>query len=433
MRKINLSDIPHLPGVYIMKDIHGRIIYIGKAKDLRKRVGSYFGEGSKNFKAFNISLFIHRIDFIISNSEKEALLLERKLIGDIKPFFNTVWKDSKSYSYLAITKEDFPRIFFTRNRKINAYYFGPYPKLEIVRRFVDELQSIGLINLRRCRYNFSFKKPLKRSQFEKCIYYHTKQCPAPCDELRISKKEYKKLVNRAIDLFNGRSKKLIAEFKSKMEKAVANLEYEKAIKYRDFIKAINHIYERVSLYKSDIWDIESKLNMTNTLIELKKILHLKKIPYHIESFDISNLYNKWAVGGSVCFINGEKNYEHYRRYKIRFDDLKDGGNDYKMIYEVVSRRLKKALLEGEIPDLIIIDGGKGQLSMALKAADDIGVKVDIVSIAKKNEEIYLPQSSNPIILPKDSKELLFLISIRDETHRFAVSYHRKLRSMDFLI
>lgn len=429
---IDLSKIPPLSGVYIIKDRFGRIIYIGKAKNLRKRVSSYFSKkADTNYKTKNIKFFAFSIDFIISDGEREALIIERRLIAIHKPIFNVMWKDSKSYPFVVITKEDFPRLIITRKKNLVGSYYGPYPHIEIVKKLIEKLTNIGFINLRKCKYNFSLSNPLDIKKRQRCIYYHTKQCPAPCDGSRISFNDYKKNVLRVKKFFSFKHSSLIKEFEKEMKKHSENLEFEKAKEYRDFIEAINHIYERVSINETSIEDIERKYDFTKLLVSLKEKLFLKNIPYHIESFDVSNIMNKYICGVSVCFLNGVKNHEHYKKFKARFVPQKHGGNDYAVMEEIVSRRYKS---KEDLPHLIIIDGGKGQLEAANKALSKIGFdNCDLIAIAKENELIYKLDMKEPIRLDKNSGELLFLTSIRDETHRFAISYHRKLRDLNLFI
>ncbi|MGC8866865.1 MAG: GIY-YIG nuclease family protein [Elusimicrobiales bacterium] len=427
-----LDRIPHLPGVYIIKDRFSKIIYIGKAKDLRKRIRTYFLKNADgNLKVRNIKLFAFKIDFIICDSEREALIIERRLISLYKPIFNVMWKDSKSYPYVVITHEDFPRLIITRKQNIQGRYFGPYPHSDMVKKLIEKLRDIGFVRIRRCNYNFSLKKPLDENRRNRCIYYHTMQCPAPCDFSRITISEYKRHVRTAKDFFSMKHSSLIKDFEKMMKKHSEKLEFERAREYRDFIKAINHIYERVSVNETRLEDVEKKSELTSLLISIKENLKLKNIPYHIESFDVSNIMNKYIVGASVCFINGVKNHSHYRRFKSRFKPLKIGGNDYAVIYEIVKRRYDD---EKDCPDLVLIDGGKGQLEMAVKALRELGIKkTDVISIAKSEEIIFSQNLKQPIRLPKDCKQLLFIMKIRDETHRFAISYHRKLRESHFIL
>lgn len=429
---IDLNLIPKVPGVYIIKDRLGRIIYIGKARNLRNRVKSYFSKNSQeNYKTQTIRLFASKIEFITADSEREALIIERRLISLHKPIFNVMWKDSKSYPYLVITDEDFPRLILTRKKDIKGSYYGPYPSSNTVKKLIEKLRDVGLIKLRRCNYTFSSQKPLDAKKRDRCIYYHTMQCPAPCDKRRIDFNEYKRFVKIAKNFFSFKHLSLLNDFKKRMLYHASKLEYEKAKEYRDCIEAINHMYERVSVDETNLEELERRYDFTATLVGIKEKLGLKNIPYHIESFDVSNVMNKYICGVCVCFINGNKNTTHYRRFKAKFNPTKSGGDDYAVMYEIVKRRYDD---EKEFPDLIIIDGGIGQLNSAIKALSELKIKgVDVISIAKEKELIYTPISKEPVSLEKDSKELLLLLSIRDETHRFAVSYHRRLREIDFRI
>ena len=430
---MDLSKIPELPGVYLIKDRYDKIIYIGKAKNLKKRVSSYFTGSSSSYKTANIRLFSHKIDFIICDSEREALVIERRLINQYQPFFNVLWKDSKTYPYVVITDEDFPRILITRKRNIKGRYFGPYPKVEMIKKLIEKLFELKILNLRRCKYDFNLKNPLDSKKRDRCIYYHTGQCPSPCDEKRISKKEYSIFVKNALNFFKGRHLRLIEEFRRNMKIASDELRFEDAQVFYNAIKAIEHIYERVSINETSISEIEKKYDFTKTLIQTKDILNLSNIPYHIEAFDISNLLNRYAVGASVCFINGHKNHSHYRYFRIK-NTVDKGSNDYIMIYEAIKRRISQIIKNSEkLPDLILIDGGVGQLNMAKKALDELSVKTDLVSLAKKEEVLYTLNLDKPLRLEKDHPVLLFLMSIRDEIHRFVLNYHRKIRSKEFLL
>ena len=430
---MDLSSVPDRPGVYLFRDSSFSIIYIGKAKSLRKRVSSYFTlQAEKSFKTSKIKLLTKKVDFIPCENEREALLLERELIKKFQPFFNTLWKDSKSYPYVKITKEDFPRIFLAR-QKINdgAEYFGPYPKVEYIKKILNDIADIKIINLRKCRFEFSLKKPLKKNKIFHCLYYHTAQCPAPCDTKRISREEYLTLVGKVKDFFDGKFSKLIGDFKEKMIYHSNRKEYEKAAMFRDAIRAIEHICEKVYISEADIPELKKRFEAVDIFKKLKEILNLKKLPVHIEVFDTSSLFGKYAVGSSVCFINGMENYSHYRHYKIKFSNPIGGSDDFKMIYEIVYRRLKRIEDSGEkFPELFLVDGGKGQLNMAIKAAKELNLKLDFISLAKKNEEIYTPFKDNPIILEKDNSALIFLRKVRDEAHRFGISFHKKLRDRD---
>ncbi|PIS47122.1 MAG: excinuclease ABC subunit C [Elusimicrobia bacterium CG08_land_8_20_14_0_20_51_18] len=433
---MDLSHIPHSPGVYLMRDASFSIIYIGKAKVLKNRVSQYFSAGAdKTWKTSSIKLLVRQVEFIPCESEREALLLERELIKKYQPFFNRLWKDSKTYPYVKITREDFPRLFLTRRKTGDGgFYFGPYPKVELVKKTLSYMTSIKLLNLRKCKYNFSEKEPLNKGKIIRCIYYHTRQCPAPCDPRRISKKDYASLAGRAVDFFRGAHAGLIEEFRKEMKKASGTREYEKAALYRDFISSLEHISEKVLVKEISRGELGGRLEKAGALKLLKELLSLPKLPAHIETFDTSSLFGRNAVGSSVCFVNGRKNHSHYRRYKIRLESPLPGSDDFRMIHEIVYRRLKSLRKAGtKLPDLLVIDGGKGQLGMALKAAAGLKLKTAIVSLAKKFEEIFIPGRETPLALEKDNPALRLLQEMRDEAHRFGVTFHKKLRDKDLFI
>ena len=429
--KLDLSKIPINSGVYIMKDIRGNIIYVGKAKNLKKRLSQYFLKNDNNWKVLSLRNMLRKIDYVVTSSEKEALILEERLIKKFKPFYNKLWKDSKTYPYIKITNEDLPRILIVRKKEIDgAFYSGPYPKVNIIKKMLSYFTNAGIINLRKCNYDFSIEKPLNKKKINSCLYYQTNQCPAPCDKNKIRAEDYHKLVKRAKELLRGQHHTLIREFENKMNFYSEKLEYEKAAIYRDYIKAIEHINELMTIKENDI---DQLLNdKSRTLENLKEILHLKKIPLHIETFDVSGLFGRYAVGSSVCFINGEKNNEHYRHYKIKSRNPITGSNDFLMMKEIVYRRIRQIVKNKDNPpDLIVIDGGKGQLNMAIEALKCFNLDTEIISIAKKFEEIYTINSIKPIKLPSISEERLLIEKMRDEAHRFAITYHRKIRESQF--
>jgi len=427
---MKIDQLPQTCGVYLMRDSAANIIYIGKAKNLKKRVSQYFSRNSGDGKTLNLVSMTRQIDYIQTQSEREALLLERQLINKYQPFFNILWKDSKSYPYLKITKnEDFPRIFFTRRKeKDGALYFGPYPKVENLRKLLNYLEKINYINLRKCKWRFGENAPLPEKKIKSCIYYHTSKCPAPCAS-KIGKHKYNALVKRVIMFLRGDFSNLLQALKKEMQAYSKNLEYEKAAEHLCFIKAIEHLSEKVQVFEMDFKDVERAILKNRQLSELKEILKLRHVPVHIESFDVSSLFARYSVGSSVCFKNAEKNPSHFRRYKIKLKSGKSGSDDPAMINEIVKRRIKAMLKTGEgFPDLILIDGGRTQLRAASSALRELRVKIPIISLAKKNEEIYTPKSSKPIVLRKDSDALKFVQRVRDEAHKFAITYHKKLRN-----
>ncbi len=432
---MDLSHLPSGPGVYLMRDAAANIIYIGKAKDLRKRVGQYFMKGAekRDAKIPHLAALIRQIDYIASASEREALVLERELIGQYQPFFNVLWKDAKSYPYVKITNEEYPRIFFTR-KKINdgGRYFGPYPKVETISSLLRYLWRINFINLRRCRWDFSGTKPLNPKKINDCLYFHTGQCTAPCAG-RISPAGYRAITDRIADFFRGNFGKLLKEFRAKMAASSKARDYEKAANYRDFIAAIEHMAERVQIkeFKKDL--VAKETSKTGAVTALMKDLSLPKPPAHIEAFDTSSLHGEHAVAASVCFINSQKNTAHYRHYKMLFQNVPGGSDDFAMIKETVKRRLLHFVHSGDpLPDLLLIDGGKGQLASAMAAMRELKLKVPVIALAKRLEEIYVPSKPHPVRLERDHPGLLLLEAIRNEVHRFAITYHKKLRDKDFL-
>ena len=427
---MDLSHLPGGPGVYLMRDTSGTVLYVGKAKSLRARVGQYFQKNPSDTrgKIPNLVALIRRIDYIASASEREALLTERQLIQKLQPFFNAMWKDSKSYPYLEITREDFPRLLFTRRKtRDGGLYFGPYPKVEPLKKLIAHLWRIKFVNLRRCRWDFSLEKPLDEKKIKACLYFHTGQCTAPCAG-KISRAGYAALAARVADFLKGDFGKLRQAFNKKMGKAAAGLAYEQAGMYRDFLNAFDHMEERVLVGKLEPDFLERAVGRTGAVTALKEALGLARPPAHIECFDTSSLFGRQAVGSSVCFVNGEKNTPHYRRYRIKFENKPGGSDDFAMIEEIVGRRLAQLKKTGEaLPDLLVIDGGPGQLAAAMKALAAAKVKLPLISLAKRLEEIYSPLRARPLLLDRAHPGLRLLQALRDEAHRFGITYHRKLR------
>jgi len=423
--------LPTSPGVYLMRDASGAIIYIGKAKDLKKRVAQYFKKtpSDRRKKIPSLVTLIRSIDYVASASEREALLTERTLIRRYQPFFNEMWKDSKSYPYVKITREDFPRVFFTRAKpRDGAAYFGPYPKVEPLKKLFGYLWRIKFINLRRCRWEFSQALPPAERRIKACLYFHTGQCPAPCAG-KISKTAYAALAGRVADFFKGDFEKLRGAFRAKMARASKKFAYEEAAQYRNFLSAFDHMRERVFVNRLPGNFMELATGRTGAVTALKTALALARPPAHIEAFDTSSLFGKQAVGSSVCFINGEKNTAHYRKYRVNFRNVPEGGNDFAMMEEIVSRRLAQIKKNGEaLPDLLLIDGGPGQLAAAMKALRAEGMKIPVIGLAKRLEEIYMPGRAFPLVLDRAHTGLLLLQVLRDEAHRFGIRYHRLLRS-----
>lgn len=516
------ENLPKKPGVYIMRDANDEIIYIGKAKNLINRVRSYFREKLDRPKTQILMSHFDSLEYIVTNSEKEALILEATLIKKHRPRYNVQLKDDKRYPYVKITNEKYPRLIITRNITKNGIYYGPFTDVTSVKKTVKFLKS--LFKIRTCR---NMDGPCLNSQIDLCY--------APCSG-EISKEEYDEIINKIDLFFQGKYSVIVKNLKKEMAEAAENEQFEKAAVLRDQITSIEEIMEKQfvdlvdddldqdviaiapndnevvviimpirngkivgrddflmsgSQYESNseilfafiqqyygfnrhipkqillnepIDDTElleewlsdlrgnkvyikvpmkgvklrlvnmaqknaeiikhQKKAMENSLIELKKYLKLDKLPRIIEGYDISNISGKFAVGSKVSFKDAKPNKKKYKRFKIETP----GPNDFAMMKELLTRRLKMIDTDEE-PDLIVIDGGKGQLSMACEVLDELNLAhIPIIGLAKEFEEIYIPNSKIPIIIPKNNKALHLLQQVRDESHRFAITYHRKLRS-----
>ena len=516
------DNLPNKPGVYIMRDSTDTIIYIGKAKNLIKRVKSYFREKLDRPKTQILMSHFDSLEYIVTNSEKEALILEATLIKKHRPRYNIQLKDDKRYPYVKITNEEFPRIVITRNVTKNGVFYGPFTDAGSVKQTVKFLKS--LFKIRTCR---NMDGPCLNSQIDLCY--------APCAG-NISKEEYMEIINKIDLFFQGKYSTIVKNLKREMSEAANNEEFEKAAVIRDQIASIEEIMEKQfvdlvdddldqdviaiapgenevvviimpirngkivgrddflmsgSQYDSsseilfafiqqyygynrhipkqilldeDIGDKElleewlsdlrgnkvhikvpqkgvklrlvkmarknaeiikhQKKKMENALIELKKYLKLDKVPHVIEGYDISNISGEFAVGSKVSFKDGKPYKKRYKHFKMETP----GPNDFAMMEELLTRRLKLIESDPE-PDLIVIDGGKGQLGMACGVLEELNLThIPIIGLAKEFEEIYIPNSRRPIIIPKNNKALHLLQQVRDESHRFAITYHRKLRS-----
>ena len=430
------AHLPHKPGVYLMRDASGSILYVGKAIDLAKRVSQYFQAGRPaDAKTRTLVPLIRKIDYLPTAGEREALLLERRLILRYKPFFNQMWKDDKSYPWVKLTvQEDYPRVFMTRRRLGDgAAYFGPYPNVSGVRQLLRYLWRRKLFPLRPCRWDFSSEKPLDPRKIQSCLYYHTRQCPAPCAgpaRGRISGPDYRRIARRAAYFFRGQFDKLRLEFTREMERASSELAYERAAQLRDNVRVLGQMAERVLLSRVREEDLGARLAASRGVSSLQTALGLARPPAHIEAFDISHLFGKQAVGSMVCFVDGLPNKSHYRHFKLR---TVAGIDDFKAMDEVVSRRYARLKREDRpLPDLVLIDGGKGQLGAAEDALGRLGVKVPLAALAKREEEVFVPARPEPVPIPKDSPALHLLERLRDEAHRFGITFHRLLRGKALL-
>jgi excinuclease ABC subunit C len=529
--KERAAEFPHSPGVYIMRDSSSRVIYVGKAVDLRKRVSSYF-IGVKDIKTRFLVQRISSLEFIVTANEYEALVLENNLIKQWTPRYNVNLKDGKSYPVIRITADEFPRVFRTRRIvRDGSEYFGPYPDTRSVDRYLELIER--LFPLRKC------KGKLKKRDTP-CLYYHIGRCKAPCVG-KISREDYAKEVDRVRKLLSGATEELIAELKGEMEQAAAELKFEKAASLRDSIAAVVSVEEgqQVQDFQEEARDYlavatagrfasfavlqmrggklvgrelygnvspqdEGELlldfllqyytldhrppemlylsHQVNTALlgeffaaqgwvetavevpaegrhrsivrmaeenasmdalkrqkatanlpaleELRIVLGLTVLPRRIEGFDIAHLAGKHTVASLVSFYNGNPDKRNYRSFNIR--SLKGEIDDFQAMRETLARRYTRVLNEGlPRPDLVVIDGGKGQLNAALEILTGLGLdEIGVIGLAKKNEEIFLPDRSDPVSLPETAEALKVLQAVRDESHRFATSLSRRQRTSD---
>jgi excinuclease ABC subunit C len=430
---VDRTHLPHACGVYIMRDAAGEILYIGKAIDLAKRVSHYFTPrtGFQEYKNSILTPLVRKIDYIPCASEREALLLEQRLVKKRQPFFNVTLKDDKSYPYVKVTlNEDFPRVFLVRRKlEDGAVYFGPYPKVAPIRHLLRYLWRHRYFPLRPCRWEFGVEKPLEPRKINSCLYYHTGECPAPCASL-ISIDEYRRYAEDVVAFFKGDYEDLIGRFELEMRTASQRLDYERAAQLRDNIAALSQMGERVRVEAVSEQDVAGQIVGSQAVTDLQQALELASPPFHIECFDISHFQGKQMVASMVCFQGGAPHKEHYRRFKIR---TVEGVDDFASMAEVVGRRYKRLATDGErLPDLILIDGGKGQLHAALEAMKKLGAKAPMVSLAKRIEEVFVPGREQSVILAPDRPALRLLQRLRDEAHRFGIAYHRLLRGKSLL-
>ena len=536
--EIQIKSLPEVAGVYQYYDKQDEIIYIGKAKNLKKRVNSYFTKNHDNRKTALLVKNIVRVEHIVVSSEMDALLLENNLIKKYKPRYNILLKDDKTYPWICIKKEPFPRVFFTRRViKDGSEYFGPFTSMKTIRSLMDLIRS--LYPLRTCKYDLS-KEKIEAKKYKVCLEFHIGNCMAPCvGKVELSK--YNANINAIRNIIKGNFKSALQELRKEMNIHAEAMEFEKAQWIKEKIgnlenyqakstvvnPKISHVdvfsvisdesygyvnYIQVSfgaIVRSHTLEIKKKLDESDaTLLQLgiveirqlfssasktvflservslgdtlkvevpqqgdkrklvemslrnakyfrmerfkqikivdpdrhvkrimeqmKKDLRLPKAPYHIECFDNSNIQGTHPVAACVVFKDGKPSKKEYRHYNIK---TVSGPDDFASMEEVVFRRYKRLQEEASsLPQLIVIDGGKGQLSSAVKSLDLLGLrgKIAILGIAKRLEEIYFPDDSIPLYLDKKSETLKILQRARDEAHRFGISFHRNKRSQTSL-
>lgn len=401
-----VSNLPLSPGVYIMKNAAGEVLYVGKADNLKKRVSSYFQSSRKPTERIeSMILQIKDISYIPTSTSAEALIYENGLIKQLLPKYNVALRDDKSYPLLKLTvNEKFPRLIMTREKKNDkAIYYGPYANATLLKEALRVLKK--LFPLRTCN-----KIPKKE-----CLYFYIKQCLGPCIG-RINEARYNSLVAELKLFLEGRRDELMKLLSLKMKELSKEERFEEALDYRTRLEALSAVKEGRIYYKP-----------AAELDELKRLLGIKGKLERIEAFDISNIMGNEAVGSMVCFYKGKPDKNEYRKFKIK---TVSGMDDYAMMREIVRRRYARSLEEKKaLPDLIIIDGGKGHLGVAVDELKKLSIdNIPAIGIAKEFEHIYVKDKKGPIILPKESKALHLLERVRDEAHRFAITYHKKLMS-----
>ena len=428
-----IRDFPTGPGLYFMKGRLQKVLYIGKAKNLRSRVASYFQPGSdliasRGPKIVEMLDKVETVDFIETPNEVDAVLQEARLIKDIRPPYNTNLVDDKTFPYLQITTgDDFPGVYITRKpRQRGIRLFGPFTNVKDLRAVLVVLQKI--FKFRTCNLDIR-EDDEKRRFFRPCILYSIKQCTAPC-AAKIEKQEYGKIIKDLVKFLRSKRSTILRQLKKQMAAAAERLEYEKAAMFRDRIRLIERLDQR-GTPDENVQPEVFAADPAEALIKLREILKTPDPVRIIEGIDIANIAGAEAVGSLVKFIDGRPFKSGYRRFKIKTVHRID---DYAMIAEVVKRRYKYALRGEELwPDLVLIDGGLGHLRAAEKALAEMEAPpVKVASIAKRQEEIYLQGSNNPLKLPSNSPARKLLQYVRDEAHRFAQHYYHILRSKKVL-
>ncbi|MEQ8848296.1 excinuclease ABC subunit UvrC [Botrimarina sp.] len=418
------TKFPTTPGVYLFQDQKGRVLYVGKAKNLRARAGSYFLKAAADdHRTAQLVQEAYDVDYLDADSEVDALLMESRLVKDIQPKFNRELRDDKSFPYLQITtREDFPRVEITREpRSSGVKLYGPFTSVYALRGAMQVLQKV--FKFRTCSLDIDEGDERWR-WFRPCLLASIDQCTAPCN-LRVSKEEYRKEIARLRTFLEGGRKKLLRELNAEMEHASAELRFEKAARLRDEIRLLERLDERGEL-EEDVQPEVFYVDPKKGLAGLQKVLRLPEQPRVIEGVDIAHLGGSETVASLVQFIDGLPFKPGYRRFRIR--DV-EGVDDFASIREVVARRFGRLEKAGEaFPDILLIDGGKGQLSRGMQAFESLGIEPPtVISLAKKEELVYRPGDSEPLRLSRHSFALRLLQYVRDESHRFAQHYHHLLR------
>lgn len=415
-----VKGFPDRPGVYLMRDENGEIIYVGKAKSLRKRVSSYFRHTHASPRLNKLVETIRDISTMRTETEIEALILENRLIKLYQPFFNVDLKMNERYAYIKITAEKHPRIIVTRVKMDDgAVYIGPYVRVSEVRALLRLVERY--LPLRSCG-----GAEAKPQNGRPCMKYSLGRCLAPCCGL-CTENEYRDRVADVALLLQGHGAELVERLRKRMDKVARELKFEEAAHLRDTIRAI----WRVSRQQNTIPEIPSgKDNFWEVLNSMQKTFHLPVLPWRIDGFDISHSAGNFTVGVAVVFEQGYPNPSLYRKFNIR---TVEGIDDFRSMKETLTRRYKRCL-EGQepLPQLILIDGGPVQLEFAMQALDELGIhNIPIISLAKEFEEVYMLNQKEPVRLDHTDPVLRLLQHVRDESHRFAITSHRTRRGKSF--
>ena len=422
-RKIKrlLKSLPETPGVYFMKDAKGRVLYIGKAKNLRNRVSTYFSESYGDPRIRAMVAKVADVEVLEAPSEVDALLMEARLIKDVQPRYNDRLKDDKSFTMLAISgHDDFPKVWTVHETDdVVGERYGPFTNAGELRDAVRVLQKI--FRFATCEIEMR-EDDQKRRHFRPCLLYAIRRCTAPCAD-RVSRERYGADIDALRKFLTGGREPLVAEIRGRMKAASKRLEFERAAELRDQIKALDGLSKKSGMdyLEGDITPMDPRQGLT----ELAEILGLKAPPRTIEGVDIAHIQGAESVGSLVSFVDGIPFKTGYRKYRIK--SVK-GIDDTAMIREVVRRRFRRLEQEGRVfPDVLLIDGGVGQLNSAHAALEDLGVEAPIVlSLAKEEETLY--RSGKALAgVEKSSPALRLMMYVRDEAHRFAQHYHHVLR------
>ncbi|MBN2023299.1 MAG: UvrB/UvrC motif-containing protein [Pirellulales bacterium] len=419
-----VRSFPRAPGVYLMKDAAGRVLYVGKAKDLRSRAGSYFLKAAaEDARTAGLVREIRDIDYLEAASEVDALLIEARLVKDILPKFNKELRDDKTFPYLEITtREDYPRVRVTRAPKPRGTkLFGPFANSAGLRGAVQVLQKI--FRFRTCSLDIDERNDRWR-WFRPCLLASINQCTAPCN-LRIAKDDYRKGIHRLQRFLEGKKDSLLAQMRRDMAAASEALRFEEAAELRDQITSLETLDQRGELdthVQPEVFPVDPRKG----LVGLQKVLHLAAPPRVIEGVDVAHLGGRDTVASVVRFLDGLPFRPGYRRFKLR---LVEGVDDFAAIHEVVARRFHRLEAENDVlPDLLLVDGGRGQLHAALAALAALPLAPPtVISLAKREEEVYTPGADEPLRLGRHGFALRLLQYVRDEAHRFAQHYHHILR------